>query len=132
MMACIWATARSRTRSSHLHLGILGQPLVESGPPRNQGGGHLPAVGDRSGRAARGRRSAVPLCQHADFANDSPYQELRNLDASTGGARGGALNTSGKELTLYLQNNWQIKPTLTLNYGLRWDSYLQQLARRRT
>jgi TonB dependent receptor-like, beta-barrel len=58
-----------------------------------------------------------------DFANDDAYQELRNLDADTGAARPGALNTSGKELTFFVQNTWQVRPNLTFNYGLRWDSY---------
>jgi Carboxypeptidase regulatory-like domain/TonB dependent receptor len=58
-----------------------------------------------------------------DFANDHPYQETRDLDAKTGKARPGALNTSGKELTFFVQNTWQVKPNLTFNYGLRWDSY---------
>ena len=58
-----------------------------------------------------------------DFANDDAYQELRNLDADTGAARPGALNTSGKELTFFVQNTWQVRPNLTFNYGLHWDSY---------
>jgi hypothetical protein len=58
-----------------------------------------------------------------DFANDHPYQEERDLDAKTGKARPGALNTSGQELTFFVQNTWQIRPNLTFNYGLRWDSY---------
>ncbi|MCI0628814.1 MAG: TonB-dependent receptor, partial [Acidobacteria bacterium] len=58
-----------------------------------------------------------------DFAADNPYSELRKLDAQTGKSRLSQLKTIGKELSFFVQNTWQISPNLTLNYGLRWDSY---------
>jgi hypothetical protein len=58
-----------------------------------------------------------------DFADDNPYQEMRGLNAGTGTARYSRLFFIQKELSFFVQNTWQIRPNLTLNYGLRWDSY---------
>ncbi|MCI0628134.1 MAG: TonB-dependent receptor [Acidobacteria bacterium] len=58
-----------------------------------------------------------------DFANDNPYFEMRNLDAKTGKSRFTPLKFSGKELSFFVQNTWQMRPNLTFNYGLRWESY---------
>ncbi|MPY90592.1 MAG: hypothetical protein GEU99_22055 [Luteitalea sp.] len=58
-----------------------------------------------------------------DFADDNPYLEVRGLDAGTGNQRSSRLFFPQNELSLFVQNTWQIRPTLTLNYGIRWDSY---------
>jgi hypothetical protein len=58
-----------------------------------------------------------------EFANDNPYLEIRGLNAGTGTARSSLLYFPQKELSLFVQNTWQVRPNLTLNYGLRWDSY---------
>ncbi len=58
-----------------------------------------------------------------DFADDNPYLEIRGLNVGTGTQRSSRLFFIQNELSLFLQNTWQIRPNLTLNYGLRWDSY---------
>jgi Carboxypeptidase regulatory-like domain len=58
-----------------------------------------------------------------DFADDNPYLEVRGLNAGTGTARSSRLFFPMNELSFFFQNTWQIRPNLTLNYGLRWDSY---------
>jgi hypothetical protein len=67
-----------------------------------------------------------------DFADDKPYFEGRILDVATGNAGNNALFFISNELSFFMQNTWQIRPNLTLNYGLRWDSYFNnQLGRGR-
>jgi hypothetical protein len=34
----------------------------------------------------------------------------------------GASNITNEEFSLFIQDQWQIRPNLTLNYGLRWDA----------
>ncbi|MEW5978429.1 MAG: TonB-dependent receptor [Acidobacteriota bacterium] len=58
-----------------------------------------------------------------DFADDNPYLEIRGLNVGTGTARESRLFFPQNELSLFVQNTWQIRPNLTLNYGVRWDSY---------
>ena len=36
----------------------------------------------------------------------------------------GASTISNEELALFIQDQWQVSPTLTVNYGLRWDAQL--------
>ncbi|HSG01273.1 MAG TPA: TonB-dependent receptor, partial [Vicinamibacterales bacterium] len=36
----------------------------------------------------------------------------------------GASNITNKEFSFFIQDQWQVKPGLTLNYGLRWDAQL--------
>ena len=58
-----------------------------------------------------------------DFADDNPYLEIRGLNVGTGTARSSQLFFPQQELSFFVQNTWQMRPNLTLNYGLRWDSY---------
>ncbi len=58
-----------------------------------------------------------------DFADDRPYAEYRTLDVSTGKANKTNVRQGQKELYFYVQNTWQIRPNLTLNYGLRWEDF---------
>jgi len=36
----------------------------------------------------------------------------------------GASRITNEELSLFIQDQWQVKPNLTVNYGLRWDAQL--------
>jgi hypothetical protein len=58
-----------------------------------------------------------------DFANDNPYQETRDVDASTGKQRNPFVEARNQELAFFAQDSWVVKPGLTLNLGLRWDYY---------
>jgi hypothetical protein len=57
------------------------------------------------------------------FANDNPYQELRALNGQTGKSLDPKNLFLVRELSFFTQNTWQIRPNLTLNFGLRWDDY---------
>ncbi len=59
-----------------------------------------------------------------DFAADSPYREDRTIDAATGvvDPRTYIPFYTG-DFSMFIQNTWQIRPNLTLNYGLRWETF---------
>ncbi len=56
-----------------------------------------------------------------DFANDSPYREIRSVDVLTGKANKTDARQGHNELNVFMQNTWQVHPNLTLNYGLRYE-----------
>jgi len=58
-----------------------------------------------------------------DFANDNPYLETRDIDASTGKQRNPFVEAWNQELAFFAQDSWIVKPGLTVNLGLRWDYY---------
>ncbi|MGI8783303.1 MAG: carboxypeptidase regulatory-like domain-containing protein [Acidobacteriota bacterium] len=58
-----------------------------------------------------------------DFANDNPFRETRAVDAATGKQRDNFVEAWNQQLSVFVQNSWQARPGLTLNFGLRWDKY---------
>jgi hypothetical protein len=58
-----------------------------------------------------------------DFADDTPYAEYRTLNVATGGANKTDAVQGQKEQYVFIQNTWQIRPNLTLNYGLRYEVF---------
>jgi hypothetical protein len=58
-----------------------------------------------------------------DFGTDKPYSETRAIDAATGKQRDPFVEAKSKQLSFFMQNSWQIRQGLVLNYGLRWDNY---------
>jgi Carboxypeptidase regulatory-like domain len=58
-----------------------------------------------------------------NFADDNPYVETRAIAAATGKQRDPFVEAMDQQLSFFFQNTWQIRPGLTLNYGLRWDNY---------
>ena len=58
-----------------------------------------------------------------DFANDNPYFESRTLEVATGSPGRTHLPMYTGDFSLFFQNTWQIRPNLTLNYGVRWEVF---------
>jgi hypothetical protein len=58
-----------------------------------------------------------------DFANDNPYLDTRTLEVATGRPGSNYQPMSTGDFSLFFQNTWQIRPNLTLNYGLRWELF---------
>jgi hypothetical protein len=57
------------------------------------------------------------------YANDAPYQESGNFDPLTGQPADNHKNLRFNDLAFYVQDDWKIKPDLTVNLGLRWEYY---------
>ncbi len=59
-----------------------------------------------------------------DFANDNPYLESRTIDVASGGqAKLAHLPMYTGDFSAFFQNTWQMRPNLTLNYGLRMETF---------
>ena len=59
-----------------------------------------------------------------DFLNDAPYQETGvNFDPNTGQPTSVRKDIRSGIYALFVQDDWRIKPTLTLNLGLRWEYF---------
>ena len=58
-----------------------------------------------------------------DFADDEPYFEDRVVDTEGGQGRDTQLDMAAGDFSLFMQNTWQVSPTVTINYGLRWEYF---------
>jgi Carboxypeptidase regulatory-like domain len=65
-------------------------------------------------------------CAAGRTLNDGPLLLYLQGAGRTGPATdaAGASKISNEELSLFVQDKWQIRPNITFNYGLRWDAQL--------
>ncbi len=58
-----------------------------------------------------------------NFANDAPIFEEIEADPATGLPTTGQRYFRTSDYALFFQNDWKLRPNLTLNLGLRWEYY---------
>lgn len=58
-----------------------------------------------------------------DLANDAPYKESGNFDPATGQPTSATKYIRSAIWAFFIQDDWKVKPNLTLNLGLRWEYF---------
>ena len=58
-----------------------------------------------------------------DFIDDEAFTEVRAVDPATGQSTTAYGKYITNEWALFVQDNWKVRPNLTLNLGLRYDNF---------
>jgi len=58
-----------------------------------------------------------------NFANDAPIYEGIDASTATGAAPNTQLYLRSKDIAFYVQHDWKVSPSLTLNMGVRYEIY---------
>jgi hypothetical protein len=58
-----------------------------------------------------------------DFLNDAPFSESITADPRTGKPSDFRKDTRGSVTAFFAQDDWKLKPNLTLNMGMRWEYF---------
>ncbi len=69
------------------------------------------------------RRPTYGFQSILDFIDDEPFSEDRAVDPLTGNPTSAPGLYVTNEWSLFLQDNWKIRPNVTLNLGLRYENF---------